>query len=111
MERKTKARYEARAQIIKALAHPSRLFIVEELANGKRCVQELAEMIGVDGSTVSKHLSILKNSGLVNDEKSGTSVFYELVTPCILNFFGCVENVMKSNAERHIELLKSENQR
>jgi len=105
MDSKTKARYEARAQIIKALAHPSRLFIVEELAKNKRCVQELAEMIGVDASTVSKHLSILKNTGLVKDEKEGTSVYYELLTPCILNFFGCVENVMKSNAERHIELI------
>lgn len=106
MEVRTKARYEARAQIIKALAHPSRLFIVEELAKGKRCVQELAEMIGVDGSTASKHLSILKISGLVKDQKSGTSVYYELLTPCILNFFGCVEKVMKSNADRHLELLE-----
>ena len=105
MDIKTKARYEARASIIKALAHPSRLFIVEELAQGKRCVCELTEKIGADASTVSKHLSILKNAGLVNDEKVGTSVYYELVTPCILNFFGCVENVMKSNAERHLELI------
>ena len=105
MDGKTKDRYEARAQIIKALAHPSRLFIVEELSQGRRCVCELTEMIGADASTVSKHLSILKNSGLVKDEKIGTSVYYELLTPCILNFFGCVEKVMQSNAERHIELL------
>ncbi len=106
LDNKTKARYEARAQIIKALAHPSRLFIVEQLAQGKQCVNELTEMIGVDASTVSKHLSILKNSVLVKDEKVGTSVYYELVTPCILNFFGCVENVMKSNAERHLDLIE-----
>ncbi len=106
MDSKTRAKYEARAKVIKALAHPSRLFIVEQLAQGKRCVCELTEMIGVDASTVSKHLSILKNSGLVADEKVGTSVYYALVAPCILNFFGCVETVMKSNAERHLELIE-----
>ncbi|RPJ48319.1 MAG: transcriptional regulator, partial [Candidatus Latescibacterota bacterium] len=53
---------EARARIIKAMAHPTRLFIVDELARGERCVCDLAEMVGADVSTVSKHLSILRNA-------------------------------------------------
>ena len=61
--------YEARAKIIKAIAHPSRLFIIEELSKQERCVGELTEMICADASTVSKHLSVLKNAGLVSDEK------------------------------------------
>ena len=63
MDPNTKLRFEARARIMKAMAHPSRLFILEELAKNERCVNELTEMIGSDTSTVSKHLSILKNSG------------------------------------------------
>ncbi len=58
------ALYEARAKIIKAIAHPTRLFIVEELEKKEKCVNELTEMIGADMSTVSKHLSVLKNAGL-----------------------------------------------
>jgi ArsR family transcriptional regulator len=58
MDSKTQARYEVRASIIKAMAHPSRLFIVDELSRGERCVCELTEMIGADMSTVSKHLSM-----------------------------------------------------
>ena len=97
--------YEARADIIKALAHPSRLFMVDMLNNGPHTVGELTEMIGADTSTVSKHLSVLKNAGIVNDEKKGTTVLYSLKTPCILNFIGCVEEVIRSNADRHMEIV------
>ena len=85
---------EARARVMKALAHPSRLFIVDELSRGERCVCELTEMIGADVSTVSKHLALLKQAGVVLDERRGQQVFHRLRVPCILNFFGCVEAVL-----------------
>ena len=108
MDKKQKDLYEARAKVIKAMAHPTRLFIVDELSRSERCVCELTQMIGADTSTVSKHLSVLKNAGLVKDVKKGTQVFYSLKTPCILNFFGCVENVMKSTAEESLALMKAD---
>ena len=83
---------------MKALAHPSRLFIVDELSHGERCVCELTEMIGADVSTVSKHLTVLKEAGLVLDDRRGQQVFYRLRVPCILNFFGCVEAVLEEAA-------------
>ncbi len=104
MDPKRQARLEARAKIIKAMAHPTRLFIVEELAKEKRCVCELTGMIGADTSTVSKHLSLLKEAGIVQDEKHGNQVFYELRCLCVLNFFGCVESVIKSTAKDHAAL-------
>ena len=91
----TKVRMEERARVMKALAHPSRLFIVDELSHGERCVCELTDMIGADVSTVSKHLALLRQAGLVLDEKRGQQVFYRLRVPCILNFFGCVEAVLE----------------
>lgn len=106
MDPKTAHRYEARARIIKAMGHPTRLFIVEELSKGERCVCELHEMVGADMSTVSKHLTILKNAGIVVDEKRGTQVFYSLRVPCILNFLGCVESVLKENAREQMEWVK-----
>ena len=89
---------DRRAQVMKALAHPSRLFIVEELSRGERCVCELTEMIGADVSTVSKHLAVLREAGLVLDERRGVQIFYRLRVPCILNFFGCVEAVLEETA-------------
>ncbi len=102
MDRKTKSLYESRAAIIKALAHPSRLFMVDELARGERCVCELTEMIGDDISTVSKHLTVLKRAGIVEDDKRGLQVWYRLRVPCILKFFGCVEDVLAANARRAV---------
>ncbi len=96
MKSELKAKYELRARIVKAMAHPTRLFIVDELAQkGERCVCELTEMVGVDMSTISRHLSILKNAGLVEDEKRGQQVFYRLRVQCVSNFFDCIEGVIR----------------
>ncbi len=108
MDAKTQAKYEARAKIIKAMAHPTRLFIVDELARSdERCVCELTEMIGVDMSTVSRHLAMLKNAGIIEDQKRGSQVYYSLRVRCVMNFFECVESVMKSNAKNHQKLWAS----
>jgi DNA-binding transcriptional ArsR family regulator len=104
---KTPARFETRARIIKAMAHPTRLFIVDELSRvEERCVCELTEMVGADISTVSKHLTILKNAGIVNDDKRGNQVYYSLRVPCIMDFFRCVESVIQCSAKRGEKLLK-----
>jgi len=106
MNKSIKLRYEAQAKIIKAMAHPSRLFIIEELSKRECCVNELTEMIGADTSTVSKHLSVLKNAGLVTDEKRANSIFYNLRCPCIMDFVGCVEDVLSANAKEHVNIMK-----
>ena len=106
MDAESQARYEARARIIKAMAHPTRLFIVDELAKtGEKCVCDLTGMIGADMSTVSKHLTLLKQAGIVQDEKRGSMVFYRLRVKCIVDFFECVESVMKCHAIDHQKLL------
>ena len=106
MDSETKAKFELRTRIIKALAHPTRLFFIDELSKNERCVCELTEMVGADTSTVSKHLAVLKNVGLVQDEKRGVQVFYKLRVPCVLNFFDCVEFVIKANASEQLRLVE-----
>jgi ArsR family transcriptional regulator len=106
MDSATRERCEARARILKALAHPTRLFIAEELGRGARCVCELQEMIGADLSTVSKHLAQLRGAGIVNDEKRGAQVFYSLRATCVPDFLGCVERILRDNAERQIACVR-----
>ncbi|MBL7140502.1 MAG: winged helix-turn-helix transcriptional regulator [Planctomycetes bacterium] len=98
MNDRQRARYQARADILKALAHPTRLFVVEELSRGERCVCELTEMVGADMSTVSKHLALLKRAGIIVDDKRGSQVFYTLRMSCVLNFLSCAEKVLKADA-------------
>jgi len=107
MDTNRKALLNARAGVLKAMAHPTRLFIIEELEKGERCVCDLTEQIGADVSTVSKHLSVLKQAGIVIDDKRGNQVFYRLRVPCILNFFGCVESVLESSARDRTALLSA----
>lgn len=106
MNQQRKNHLEARARVLKALAHPTRLFIVEELDKEERCVCDLTAMIGADVSTVSKHLSVLRQAGIVLDDKRGNQVFYRLRVPCILNFFGCVESVLESQAREQSAYLQ-----
>jgi len=106
MHAKTRARYEARARVMKALAHPTRLFIVDQLADGERCVCELTDLIDADVSTVSKHLSVLRDAGIVADDKRGNQVFYSLRVPCVLNWYSCVEGVMQADARDRLAAIK-----
>ena len=90
--------YEYRARILKALAHPSRLAMVDALADGEMCVCKLQEIVGSDMSTVSKHLAVLKAAGIVSDRKQGLQVFYRLEVTCIKCFLDCADAVVRNNA-------------
>jgi DNA-binding transcriptional ArsR family regulator len=102
MDKAELSRFTAQAQIMKALSHPTRLFIVHELAKAEKCVCELTEMVGADTSTISKHLSIMKNAGIVDFEKRGTNMYYSLKMKCVLNFFSCVNEVLKKKIQEQM---------
>jgi ArsR family transcriptional regulator len=106
MNRARYAKLTIQANVLKAMAHPSRLCILEELAQKERCVCELTEMIGADMSTVSKHLTVLKQAGIVADEKRGAMVFYRLRVPCLGKLFETVESVLACSARELAEATK-----
>jgi ArsR family transcriptional regulator len=105
MKPKPQQHYDARARIAKALAHPSRLLILEALGEREMCVFDLTELVGADQSTVSKHLSILKQVGLVDDRKEGSMRFYRLQCICLDKFFSCIESVLRQNLKAQRELV------
>ena len=84
-----------RAAVFKALGHPARLHIVEELASGERCVCELVDLVGMGWSAVSRHLAVLKAAGVLADEKRGLQVFYRLALPCVKSFTDCLDAARK----------------
>ncbi len=97
-------RYELRAHMFKALAHPMRIFILEKLRERPWCVCELAAEVGIDKSVASKHLSQLKEAGLIDDERRGTLVEYRLTVPCVLNLAACAEGAVLDNRKRQLGL-------
>jgi len=89
---KTKADFRRAADVFKALSNPSRVMIVNALADGEHCVADLTALVQLDISTVSNHLSVLRGVGIVTDERRGTQVFYTLRKPCLMNLFCCLDD-------------------
>lgn len=92
-------RIEQQAQILKALGHPSRLLMVQALADGPLCVCDLRELVGSEMSTVSRHLAQLKQAGVLSVRREGTKIFYQLRAPCVLRFLGCIDTVIDGNKQ------------
>ena len=71
--------------------------ILEALQEREHCVCELTDLVGADQSTVSKHLAVLKQVGLVDDRKEGTMTFFRPRVTCLEGFWRCIESVLKEN--------------
>ncbi len=95
-------RFKIRAEAVKAMAHPTRLFMMNKLSQKSYCVQELHGMIGGDFSTISKHLTVLRKAGIIVAKKDGTQVYYSLKVPCIMKFMECIETLIRTNAEEDL---------
>jgi len=87
--------YKRQAKVLKAMANESRLLIIDRLSRGECTVGELTELVGLNQSTVSKHLAVLSSHGIVEDRREGTNVYYKLLTPCVLQFFSCASAVLR----------------
>ncbi|MBW1878988.1 MAG: winged helix-turn-helix transcriptional regulator [Deltaproteobacteria bacterium] len=87
--------YRHQAEVLRALANAARLQMIDRLSTGDCTVSELTELVGLDQSTVSKHLATLRLHGIVEGRRNGNQVFYHLLTPCVLDFFACASRVME----------------
>lgn len=97
---KSQQQYEARARVAKALAHPSRLMMLDLLGDREMNVTEITRAVGADQSTVSKHLAILKDAGLIAARREGTTSFYQVTCGCLGGFFSCLEAMVESDIKR-----------
>lgn len=90
------ATYESRAEVMKVLAHPARLMIVDALYEGEKCVCELQELVGSTMPTVSRHLAQMKNAGIVAARRENNKIYYRLLVPCVMNVFPCIDEVLET---------------
>lgn len=103
----TRRQYIAeQAKIFKALGHPSRLLMVDALRDGEKCVCELQVLVGDDMSTISRHLSVLREAGVVASEKRETNIYYRLALPCLENFLKCTCALVERRLLAQVELLR-----
>jgi ArsR family transcriptional regulator len=99
------ADYRVRAAVAHALGNANRLMILDALSERDRCVNELVGKLGCDQSTVSKHLAVLKNAGIIDDRREGARVYYRLACECVGRFFDCIEEVIAARLDRQRQLL------
>ena len=104
MDAQTKQRIAAQAKIFKALGHPSRLLMVDALRKGELCVCDLQELVGADMSTISRHLSVLREAGVVSSDRRGTSIYYRLAMPCVDTFMGCTGDVARRQISPRLQI-------
>ncbi|MCD4657666.1 MAG: metalloregulator ArsR/SmtB family transcription factor [Planctomycetes bacterium] len=89
--------YQRKSEIFKAIAHPTRLMILDLLKQSENCVSEIQKEVNADFSTVSKHLQVMKAAGLLEQRREKKHVFYSLRVPCIMNFMGCIDEIIRKD--------------
>lgn len=87
---------ETTAEVLKALAHPVRLGVVEVLAGGEKTCTELFGQLGCSQSMMSQQLKILCQQGLVSIRKEGTQKYCALQNPDFLKLFDCMHKHLRT---------------
>ncbi len=96
---------EIRCRIIKAISHPVRLMLIDLLKDKTYNFSTICKHFDLDKSTVSKHLSILKDTGIVSSKKKKKEMLYKLEIPCIIDFFECSTRVLEYNMKKHMTVV------
>lgn len=98
------ADYQMRARVARALSHPVRLEIVDLLAEQEEiCVCELVEMVSQSQSSVSKHLNVLREAGILSSRREGLKIFYRLRARCVHGFLCCLDQLPPPGAGEDTE--------
>ena len=104
------AEAEARAGILKAVAHPIRVLMLDALSRGSCCVNDLMGIAQVGQSTISRHLAQLKRAGIVTEQREGNRIIHHLACPCMLRAVDCSMVVLRSASGRNPVPARKSNQ-
>ena len=91
--------YKRQAALVKALAHPTRLQILDILAQDDACVCHLTAVLGQRQPYISQQLMILREAGLVTDRRDGVMVYYRLADPAIAATVRATRDLVRGNGE------------
>ena len=95
-----------KAEIFQALAHPTRIAIVEALARGEVPAGHLIEQLGLEQANVSQHLAVLRSKQIVVGRKEGNQVFYSLRDPVLLDVLRILRNYFYSQLSQTMSMLE-----
>ena len=96
-----------KSEILKALGQPTRMKIIELLRDGERCVCEMLPILGEEQANVSKHLSILRQAGIVEFRKEGVSSYYKIKDKRVFKLLDVVEDIVRDEILQSAEIAKT----
>lgn len=97
--------FELKAELFKALAHPARIRALELLAEGERSVSELQPDVGIESAHLSQQLGVLRRAGLVSTRKQGTTVYYSIKDPLLVDLLAVARELLIASLTESRELL------
>jgi DNA-binding transcriptional ArsR family regulator len=86
-----------KAEFFKALGHPARIVILESLRTGEKSVNELQNVLGIDQSSVSRQLAVLRTRNIVDDRKEGTTVYYHVRDPAVFQLLDVARAIFNNH--------------
>ena len=101
----TRPVYELKAELFKTLGHPLRIRILEVLRAGQSNVADIAEAVGVSGSTLSQHLGTLRRSEVVESHRDGSLVIYRVTDPRVFQLLEVGRQILTTSLEHGQEVL------
>ncbi len=105
--RENNYREDPRETVFNALARSTRLQILELLRDGEKSISELSPRLGIDQSAISRHLSILRNAGIIRGRKQGVNVYFSIADERVLKMVELATEIVKERNKRLLESLKS----
>jgi len=99
--------FELHAELCRALGHSARLQLVHMLREGPLCVSELAQMSGLGQGTVSRHLAVLRNCGILSVQQRGRETHYQISDPRIMEICDLMRVILVEQLMKQSEVLKS----
>ena len=95
-----------KANIFQALAHPTRIAIVEVLRDGELSAGAIIERLGLEQANASQHLSILRAKQIVSSRKEGNQVFYSVRDPLLIEVLDVMRRYFQAHVEESLAMLK-----
>ena len=97
--------YQAKAEFFKSLGHPARIRVLELLSEGERAVGEMLPEVGVEATSLSHQLAVLRRAGLVTFRKEGSTVYYSLTSPQVAELLAVARRILTEVLAGQVELL------
>lgn len=101
-----KALFEIQSEVMKTLASPKRLEILDALKDGEKTVSELVDILGVPKANVSQHLTVMRHVGILRSRREGLNIYYIVANPKVIQACILMREVLTEHMKERSKLIE-----